>query len=77
MSARPKSVGNPMPPRKPLNEHKQSMTVSIEPRNRNWIRENFQDKGFRSESHMVDEAIRVLKEQSEREGKGRRSEQSH
>lgn len=74
MNAKPKKVGPPMPSRKPLNEHKQSMTVSIEPMNRNWIRENFRDKGFRSESHLVDEAIRLLMEKTEREGKGRKSE---
>lgn len=70
--------GHSMPPRKPLNQHKQSMTVSIEPFNRTWIRENFQGNGFRSESHLVDQAISLLKEilneedhKSPEEAKGR------
>jgi Arc/MetJ-type ribon-helix-helix transcriptional regulator len=72
------SSGDSVPPRKPLSQHKQSMTVSIEPTNRAWIRENFQGNGFRSESHLVDEAIRLLKERlkeqsdnSPEEAKGR------
>jgi len=62
MKSKNHQAGNPVPPRKPLNQHKQSMTVSIEPSHRTWIRESFQDNGFRSESHLVDAAIRLLKE---------------
>jgi len=67
MKTKNSSSDDPMPPRKPLNQHKQSMTVSIEPMNRAWIRENFQGNGFRSESHLVDEAIRLLKERLKEE----------
>ncbi len=74
MKAKSRQVRNFMPPRKPLDQHKQSMTVSLEPSNRKWIRESFQDNGFRSESHLVDEAIRLLMEKTEREGRGRKSE---
>lgn len=54
-----------MPPRKPLEKHRQSMTVSLEPDNRSWIREHFEEYGYRSESHAVDEAIRLLRSSKE------------
>ena len=60
-------TGKALPPRKPLNEHKQSMSVTIEPEHREWVRNNFRQYGFRSESHVVDEAIRLLIEMKERE----------
>ncbi len=58
-----------MPPRKPLNQHKRPMTVSLEPEHREWIREHYREYGFRSESHAVDAAIRLLieKKQGEKE----------
>ena len=67
-------VRGSMPPRKPLNEHKQSMTVSIDPSNREWIRASYRDNGFRNESHMVDEAIRLLREKIAKEREKRSSE---
>lgn len=65
MKEKARQSGGSMPPRKPLSEHKQSMTVSIDPSNRQWVREHFRDNGFRNESHLVDEAIRLLKEKSD------------
>ena len=57
----PRRLGREMPPRKPLDKHKQSMTVSIDPENRQWLRDHYADYGFRNESHAVDEAIRRLR----------------
>lgn len=74
MSAKPKKGTTPMPPRKPPNEHKQSMTVSIEPANRLWVRENFQGNGFRSESHLVDAAILLLKDKVQKEHRDQSSQ---
>ena len=66
MTASAKAV----PPRKPINEHKQSGTWSIDPNVRRWLRENFGGLGFRSESHAVEEAIRRLKESAPEKKKG-------
>jgi len=71
MKDKPRQVGGSMPPRKPLNEHKQPMTVSLEPSNRQWIRENFRENGFRNESHLVDEAISLLRRNAEKKSDGR------
>jgi hypothetical protein len=62
-------TGSSMPPRKPLNEHKKSMTVSIDPENREWVREHYRGNGFRNESHLVDQAISLLKERIENQDK--------
>ena len=62
MRTKPRQMKRPMPPRKPLDQHKQSMTVSIDPSNRKWIRDSFRDNGYRSESHLVDGAISLLKD---------------
>lgn len=51
-----------MPPRKPADEHKQHLNVTVEPINREWLRENWAQLGYRSESHAVDDAIRRLRE---------------
>ena len=55
-----------VPPRKPAEERKQALTVTLEPGHRHWLRENYRALGFRSESHAVDEAIRLLIAQSNR-----------
>lgn len=62
-------VGEEVPQRKPLNQHKKSMTVSLKRENREWIREHFEELGYRSESHAVDVAIDLLKERSKEEKK--------
>lgn len=49
-----------MPPKRPREERKQALTITIEPQHRQWIRENYKALGFRSESHAIDEAIRLL-----------------
>jgi hypothetical protein len=54
--------GTAVPPRKPLDEKKQPLSVTIEPDHRKWLRENYLHLGFRSESHAVDQAIRLLME---------------
>ncbi len=58
-----------MPQRKPLNQHKQPMTVSLNPGNREWIREHFEECGYRSESHAVDAAIDLLRKGRSKEDK--------
>jgi len=60
-------AGSNLPPRKPLNKHKQALTVTIEPEHRQWLREHFMEYRFRSESHAIDEAIKLLRETKERE----------
>jgi hypothetical protein len=55
----------PMPPRKPLDQHKVQLSVTVDRDHRVWLRENFVGLGFRSESHAVDEAIGLLKQKSE------------
>lgn len=62
----------PVPARKPLSEHKLPMSVSMEPDNREWIREHWRELGYRSESHLVDDAIRVLRATRENSRKERR-----
>jgi hypothetical protein len=54
-----------MPPRKPLDKHKQQMSVSIEKKHRDWIREHWEEYKFRSESHAIDAAIDLLIERLE------------
>jgi Arc/MetJ-type ribon-helix-helix transcriptional regulator len=76
MQESPIPLGRAMPPRKPLNDHKLSMTVSIDPSNRRWIRENYQSLNYRSESHLVDEAVSLLREKTEREKRERTSERT-
>ncbi len=61
-----------VPARKPLNEHKQPLSVSIEPENRQWIREHWKELGFRSESHLVDEALRQFRERADKASKSPR-----
>ncbi len=56
--------GRNVPPRKPLNEHKMPMSVSIEREHREWLRENYKGLGYRSESHAIDDAIRLLIERA-------------
>jgi hypothetical protein len=51
-----------MPPKKPAEEHKQHLNVTVEPVNRAWLKENWARLGYRSESHAVDDAIRKLRE---------------
>ena len=41
-------------------QKKLPMSVSISADRRKWIRENYESLGFRSESHAVDEALRLL-----------------
>ncbi len=69
--AAPRQARASMPPRKPLDEHKQPMTVTLQPENRRWLRDHYQELGYRSESHAVDDAIRLLKETKEKEKGGR------
>lgn len=61
-------AGEVVPQRKPLNLHKRPMTVSLKPENREWIREHFEELGFRNESHAVDTAIDLLKEKFRKKG---------
>ncbi len=56
----------PVPARKPLNEHKRPMSVSMEPENREWVRAHWRELNFRSESHLVDEAIRQFRERTDK-----------
>jgi Arc/MetJ-type ribon-helix-helix transcriptional regulator len=58
-----------MPQRKPLNQHKRPMTVSLNPENREWIRDHFEEYGYRSESHAVDAAIDFLRKEISKEHK--------
>ncbi len=67
MNPRFSRPGKTVPPRKPLEDHKQSMTVSIEREHREWIRNHYRELGFRSESHAVDTAIHLLMESRARE----------
>ena len=50
--------GTHLPPKKPLAAHKLSISISLDPGRRRWLRENFDRLGYRSESHMVDDLIR-------------------
>jgi hypothetical protein len=56
-----------MPPRKPLDQHKIQLSVTIDRDRRLWLRENYAALGFRSESHAVDEAIGLLMKKGEPE----------
>lgn len=49
-----------VPPKKPREEHKQVLTVTVDPGHRKWLRENYLALGYRSESHAVDDALRLL-----------------
>ena len=54
--------GVSVPPRKLPQEHKQHLTVTVEPATREWLRQNWERLGYRSESHAVDDAIKRLRE---------------
>jgi hypothetical protein len=60
-------IGSLLPPRKAPEKHMQHLTVTISPVNREWLRQNWEKLGYRSESHAVDDALRQLRES----GKGR------
>jgi len=64
----PKVGEEVVPQRKPLNQHKRPMTVSLKPENREWIREHYEELGYRSESHAVDVAIDLLRKEKSRKG---------
>ena len=61
-----------LPPRKPIEEHRKSVSYSIDPQRREWLRENFDRLGFRNESHAVDELIRRLIREDESGSKEKR-----
>jgi Arc/MetJ-type ribon-helix-helix transcriptional regulator len=67
-SRRPAGVGY-VPPKKPKDKHKKSVTVTLEPEHCVWLRENYKSLGFRSESHAVDEAVRLMMELKSRDVK--------
>lgn len=47
-----------LPPKKPIEAHKVSVSISLDPARRRWLRENFDRLNYRNESHMVDDLIR-------------------
>lgn len=49
-----------VPSKKPPEQHKLPLSVTINPSRRLWLKQNFAELGFRSESHAVDEAIGLL-----------------
>lgn len=57
---RPGRALEPMPPRKPLDQHRVQLSVTVDRDHRVWLRENFAGLGYRSESHAIDEAIALL-----------------
>lgn len=48
----------PVPAKKPLDQHKQTYSFSLDPLRRKWVRENFERLNYRSESHMMDDILR-------------------
>jgi len=54
-----------MPARKPFEQHKIAMSITLEPARRKWLRENYAELGYRSESHAVDDAIGLLMQKAE------------
>lgn len=54
-----------MPARKPLEQHRLQLSVTLDRTHRTWLRENYAELGFRSESHAVDEAIGLLMRKAE------------
>lgn len=54
-----------MPPRKPFDQHKLPLSVTVDRTHRLWLRENYLDLGFRSESHAIDDAIGLLMQKAE------------
>ena len=68
-SKRGNRAGSPLPPRKPAEEHKHPLSVTVEPENRRWLVANFKELGFRNMSHAIDVAIGLLRE---RTGRSRR-----
>ncbi len=55
----PRQAPTPMPAKKPQNQHKVDVTLSLKPDHLAEL-ERFDDYGYRSRSHMADEAIAVL-----------------
>ncbi len=58
-----------MPQKKPLDEHKQQMCISLEPSNSKWVRERYKELGYRSVSHLIDGAIGLFRKEKGREGR--------
>jgi hypothetical protein len=54
-----------MPARKDLEQHRIQLSVTVDRTHRTWLRENYAELGFRSESHAVDEAIGLLMRKAE------------
>lgn len=46
--------------RKPESEHKKQLTVTLEPEHVEFVNKYFKDLGYRSKSHLVDQAIEIL-----------------
>jgi hypothetical protein len=70
-----------MPPRKPFDQHKLPLSVTVDRTHRLWLRENYLELGFRSESHAIDDAIGLLMqkaelERSQQQGNGGRANRS-
>ncbi len=54
-----------LPPRKPLDQHRLQLSVPLDRTHRTWLRENYAELGYRSESHAVDAAIGLLIQKAE------------
>lgn len=54
-----------MPPKKPKDHHKVDVTLSLKPSNVKAL-ESYDEYGYRSRSHMADDAIAVLVEVKKR-----------
>ena len=54
-----------VPPRKPMDQHKQTASFSLDPARRAWLRENYARLGYRNESHAVDELIKRLMDEGD------------
>ena len=67
MGRRPTGVegSEDLPPRKPLDQHRLQLSVTLDRDHRTWLRENYAELGYRSESHAVDEAIGLLMRKAE------------
>ena len=49
-----------VPPKKPLEQHRQSTSFSLSPERRRWVQDNYERLNYRTPSHLVDDLIRRL-----------------
>ena len=59
------SLMKQMPPRKSKELHKQRLSASVSPSTFKWVKESVEKYSYRSEAHLIEDAIIKLKKEKE------------